>query len=80
MTGSRVQVLDKQGKSFGVQEICGGDGRGGQRLAEWASPSNPGRVPGGGARQFRPDWRMREITVATSPVRGRIDEQTPKME
>jgi len=77
--GSRVQVTDKQGKLHGVQEISGGDGRGGQRLAQarFALPPGVYRVQ---VRYSSGLTRAREITVAATPLRGQIDEQTPRME
>ncbi len=76
--GSRVQVTDKQGKSFGVQEISGGDGRGGQRLAQarFALPPGAYRVV---VRYSSGLTRARDLTVTARPVRGRIDEQTPEV-
>jgi hypothetical protein len=71
--GSRVRVLDKQGKLRGVQEISGGDGRGGQRapLARFALEPGAYRVE---VRYSSGLTRGREITVAGSPLRARIDD------
>ena len=74
--GSRVRVLDKQGKLRGMQQISGGDGRGGQRvpLARFALEPGIYRVE---VRYSSGLTRGREIRVATSPLRGSIDEKTP---
>ena len=77
--GSRVSVLDKDGQVQGTQHISGGDGRGGQAAPQARFALEPGnyRVE---VRYSSGVRRMKEITVASSPVRGVIDEQTPKME
>jgi hypothetical protein len=79
IVGSRVTVLDKDGKLAAAQMISGGDGRGGQTSPQARFALAPGnyRVE---VRYSSGVRRMKEITVAASPVRGVIDEQTPKME
>jgi hypothetical protein len=77
--GSRICVRDRQGKVCGSSSISGGDGRGGQTAPQARFALQPGtyRVEvlySSGVR------RGREIVVATSPVRGVIDDQTPKVE
>jgi hypothetical protein len=78
VTGSRVCVVDRQGRTRGVQEISGGDGRG-QRPPRAHFALEPGvyRVQ---VRYSSGLTRGREITVAEAPVRGVIDEQTPSVE
>jgi hypothetical protein len=77
--GSRVQVFDKDGKLHGTQEISGGDGRGGQALAQARFALDPGafRVQ---VRYSSGLTRTQIVTVAGSPVRSRVDEQTAKAE
>jgi hypothetical protein len=79
VVGSRVSVRDKDGQLKGTQLISGGDGRGGQAAPEARFVLPPGsyRVE---VRYSSGVRRMKEITVASSPVRGVIDEQTPKMD
>jgi len=79
VVGSRVTVLDKDGHMKAAQLISGGDGRGGQASPQARFVLDPGnyRVE---VRYTSGVRRMKEITVASSPVRGTIDEQTPKME
>jgi hypothetical protein len=77
--GSQVKVRDRQGKLYGSQTISGGDGRGGQTSPQARFALQPGtyRVEvlySSGVR------RGREIVVGTSPLRGVIDDQTPRME
>lgn len=78
-TGSKVQIMDKQGKLRGVQEISGGDGRGGQQppLARFAFEPGSYRLL---VRYSSGLTRAQEITVASSPVRVRIDEKTPMVD
>jgi hypothetical protein len=78
VVGSRVRVVDKQGKTLGVQEISGGDGRS-QRPARAHFALEPGvyRVQ---VRYSSGLTRAGMITVAESPVRGVIDDQTPSVE
>jgi hypothetical protein len=77
--GSRVQVVDKQGKTLAVQQISGGDGRGGQHAPQARFALEPGsyRLL---VRYSSGVTRGREITVASALVRSRIDEETPKEE
>ncbi len=79
VVGSRVRVLDKQGRTRGVQEISGGDGRGGQRPPQARFALEPGvyRVE---VRYSSGLTRAREITVAGSPLRGLIDDRTPTLD
>lgn len=74
--GSKVQIMDKQGKLRGVQEISGGDGRGGQHapLARFAFEPGSYRLL---VRYSSGLTRAQEITVASSPLRVRVDEKTP---
>jgi hypothetical protein len=80
VVGSRVQILDKAGKLRGCCQVSGGDGRGGQAPAAARFALAPGT--------YRVEWRLsngerraKEIVVpAGSPLRGVLDEQTPKVE
>jgi hypothetical protein len=77
--GSQVKVLDKGGKVHGTLLVSGGEGRGSQAapVARFAlSPGNY-RVE---VRYSSGIRRARDITVAAAPVRGVIDNQTPKVE
>jgi hypothetical protein len=71
-------VLDKDGHSYGVQFLGGGDGRA-QRapVAHFALAPGPYRVE---VRYSSGVVRAKEVTVASTPLRGVIDEQTPKAE
>ncbi len=78
--GSRVQVLDKSGRLWGSCQVSGGDGRGGQAPAAARFALAPGtyRVE---LRLSNGERRAREIVAtAGSPLRGVLDEQTPKVE
>ncbi|MCI0642472.1 MAG: VCBS repeat-containing protein [Gemmataceae bacterium] len=77
--GSRVQVLTKAGKLVAAQEISGGDGRGGQHapLARFTLEPGAYRVV---VRYSSGLVRNQEVTLADSPVRGKIDERTPSAE
>jgi hypothetical protein len=79
VVGSRVSVRDGAGNLKGAQLISGGDGRGGQAPPQARFALAPGqyRVE---VRYTSGVRRTKEITVAGSPVRGVIDEQTPRME
>jgi hypothetical protein len=72
IVGSTVRVFDKAGKLLGIQEISGGDGRGGQRtpLARFALDPGQYRVE---VRYSSGVTRNQEITVAAAPFRGRIE-------
>jgi hypothetical protein len=79
VVGSKVKVLDKDGKLLASTFVSGGDGRGGQAapVARFALQPGTYRVEAtfsGGIR------RAKEITVASTHVKGVIDEQTPVME
>jgi hypothetical protein len=78
--GSRVQVRDKGGKLLGSCQVSGGDGRGGQAAAAARFALAPGtyRVE---VTFSNGDRRAREVVVAAgTPVRGVLDEQTPRMD
>jgi hypothetical protein len=79
VVGSRVSVLDHDGQLKGTRLISGGDGRGGQAPPQAHFALAPGkyRVE---VRYSSGVRRTKAITVASSPVRSVIDEQTPKME
>ena len=75
--GSRVRVLDKDGKAVAAQQISGGDGRGGKAapVARFALKPGTYRVE---VRYSSGVVRAKEIVVAAAPLRGVIDDQTPK--
>jgi hypothetical protein len=77
--GSRVRVLDKQGKLLGCTQLTGGDGRGGQSplLARFALAPGAYRVE---VRYSDGVTRVKDVAVSTSPLRGVIDDKTPKAE
>jgi hypothetical protein len=79
VVGSRVRVLDKEGKPLAGQYICGGDGRGGQRppIARFALEPGTYRVE---VRYSSGLTRGKEIKVAGGHLRAVIDDQTPKLE
>ncbi len=79
VVGSRVQVIDKQGRTRGVRDISGGEGRGGQAAPQARFALEPGayRVV---VRYSSGVTRAREIVVAASPLRGLIDEKTPEVD
>jgi hypothetical protein len=80
ITGSRVQVTDKSGKVVGVQEISGGDGRGGQHGPVARFTLEPGlyRVS---IRFTSGLTRTSDITVGNDPIRRKLDDQEqPKTE
>jgi hypothetical protein len=77
--GSRVKVLDKDGKLVGAHEVSGGDGRGGQAAPAARFALTPGtyRVE---LLLSNGERRAKEVVVAQTHVRGVLDEQTPKVE
>jgi len=77
--GSRVKVLDQAGKLQGTCFVSGGDGRGGQAApaARFALPPGKYRVE---LLTSSGERRAREIVVASTHLRGVLDEQTPKAE
>jgi hypothetical protein len=79
VTGSRVRVLDRRRRTLAVEEISGGDGRGGQRPPQARFALRPGRYLvevrySSGVR------RSKVIRVAGAPLRGVIDEKTPRVQ
>ena len=72
IVGSRVRLFDKNGKLMALQDISGGDGRGGQQ-----SPSTRFTAPAGTYRvEVRSSAgviRAKEVTVGTTPFRATID-------
>jgi hypothetical protein len=79
VTGSRVRVLDRDGKLLASHQVSGGDSRGGQTPSTARFALNPGtyRVElllSSGER------RARELVVASSHVRAVLDEKMPRAE
>jgi hypothetical protein len=70
--GSRLRVLDKQGRVRGVQQISGGDGRGSQAaaLARFALEPGAYRVE---IRYSSGLTRGRALTVAATPLRAKLE-------
>lgn len=70
--GSRVRLLDKNGKLKGMQDISGGDGRGGQQAprARFAVPFGSYRIE---VRSSAGAVRAKEITVGTTLFRDRLE-------
>jgi hypothetical protein len=79
VTGSRVRVLDAKRKALAALEICGGEGRGGQRPPYAHFALKPG-IYLVEVRYSSGVKRGKKIRVARAPVRGVIDEKTPKLE
>jgi hypothetical protein len=79
VVGSEVRVVDKDGRLQGSRQLSGGDARGGQALCRARFALEPGsyRVE---VRYSSGVRRAREITVTDAPLRGTIDERTPRME
>jgi hypothetical protein len=75
--GSRVAVLDKQGRTVGVRHISGGDGRGGQPAPEARFVLAPGTY-NVQVRYSSGRTSSRVITVVSSPLRSRIDDADAK--
>jgi hypothetical protein len=79
VAGSRVRVLNGGRKAVAVQYICGGEGRGGQRPPHAHFALEPGKYIVE-VRFSSGIKRQKEIRVAATPLRGVIDENTPKLE
>jgi hypothetical protein len=79
VVGSRVCVMDKEGRAQGVRFISGGDGRGGQQPPDARFALSPGTYRAE-VRYSSGTVRAREITVTSSPIHTVIDDQTPRME
>jgi hypothetical protein len=79
VVGGEVRVTDKDGRLQGTWHVSGGDGRGGQAAPQARFALSPGsyRVE---VRYSSGVRRSREITVADAPLRGTIDDRTPKIE
>ena len=77
ITGSRVTVLDKDGRTQGSRYLSGGEGRGGQTAPQAHFALQPGtyRVE---VRYSSGLKRAKEITVASTHLRAVIDDQTPR--
>jgi hypothetical protein len=75
VVGSRVQVSDRDGRLRAVQEISGGDGRGGQQplLARFTLEPGAYRVA---VRYTSGITRAQVVTVAGSPLRSQFDDRT----
>jgi hypothetical protein len=77
--GSRVRVLDGDGKLAGFHHVSGGDGRGGQAAPTARFALAPGKYRvevlfSSGERRGRP------LVVASNHVRGVLDETLPKVD
>jgi hypothetical protein len=77
--GSRVRILDAEGRLLAAQHLSGGDGRGGQAapVARFALVPGSYRVE----VQYRSGLRRgRPLEVARRLVHGVIDDSTPRAE
>jgi hypothetical protein len=74
--GGRVRVLDKEGRSHGLHELSGGDGRGGQHVPQARFALKPGayRVE---VRYSSGLVRVQDLTVTDTPVRAVVEGGTP---
>lgn len=77
--GSRVRILDKQGKVQAGQFLGGGEGRGGQPapLARFVLAPGTYRLE---VRYSSGVVRAKEIIVASTHLRGVVDDQTPQVD
>lgn len=78
VVGSRVRILTTEGKLVGGLELRGGEARGGQANPSARFALSPGtyRVE---VRYSTGLVRAKEIIVASSHLKGVIDEQTPEL-
>jgi hypothetical protein len=78
LTGSQVRIVGKDGRLYGTEFLGGGSGRC-QRapVAHFAVPAGTYQVE---VRYSTGVVRGKVVTVAGKPLRGAIDEQTPKVE
>jgi hypothetical protein len=74
VVGSKVRVLDKDGKTVAASSISGGDGRGGQEAPQARFALQPGtyRVE---VRYSSGKTHSEEITVASAPMHTAIEEK-----
>lgn len=79
VVGSRVKLLDKEGKFLAGHYICGGESRGGQRapIARFALTPGTYRVV---VRYSSGLERAKDITVDGIHIRDVIDDQTPRVQ
>jgi hypothetical protein len=80
VTGSKVRLLDKDGKTLlASHQVSGGDGRGGQAAptARFALAPGTYRVE---VQYSNGSRHAKEIVVAGTHVKGVLDETIPKME
>jgi hypothetical protein len=79
VTGSKVTVLDKDGKTQGSRFLAGGEGRGGQAAPQAHFALQPGtyRIE---VRYSSGVKRAKEISVTNTHLRDVIDDQTPQAE
>jgi hypothetical protein len=76
VVGSQVRISDKDGKLQAAQHLSGGDGRGGQAAPTARFALKPGTYTVE-VRYSNGVRRAKELVVATSPIRGIVDDQTP---
>lgn len=79
VSGSRVTILDKDGRLQGTRFLGGGEGRGGHSLPQAHYALQPGdyRVE---VRYSSGLKRAKEISVANTHVRAVIDDQAPRVD
>ncbi len=72
VTGSRIELFDKDNKRVGARQICGGTGRGGQQAPLARFTLEPGEYR---AAVTLSDGRTltKSITLGSDPVRARIE-------
>ncbi|MBX9678301.1 MAG: VCBS repeat-containing protein [Gemmataceae bacterium] len=75
LIGSRVRVLDKEGKQLAMQQISGGDGRGGQQSPIARFVLDPGAYEVE-VRYSSGSTRRTPVTVGADPMRTQIDPAT----
>ena len=76
-TGSKVRVLDKEGKLQGSHTVSGGDGRGGQAAPTARFALKPGTYKVE-VQYSTGVKRMREVVVQAGVTRGVIDDSAPQ--
>jgi hypothetical protein len=77
LTGSRIEIANKDGRVLESRQISGGDGRGGQEAPVARFTLEPGtyRVQ---VRLSSGQLLRKDVTVGTDPLRDRITEPVPQ--
>ncbi len=74
VTGSRVRILDKDGKAVATQSLSGGDGRGGQQGPHARFALKPGAYKVE-VRYTSGKTTTQDLTVAAAPMHAAIEEK-----